>query len=91
MSLLVRLAPLDLTLEKYYEVNRRLEEQGLMTPDGMEYHVCFGEDGDLRISEVWASEQQWQAFGEKLMPIVADVGIEMSQPQILPVHNQIRP
>jgi hypothetical protein len=91
MPILVRMAPLDLTLDKYHQVNSRLGEKGVMPPDGLEYHVCFGEDGDLRISEVWSSQEQFQAFGEHLLPILADAGIELSQPQILPVHNQIRP
>ncbi len=57
-------------------------------PDGMELHVCFGSDGNLRVSEIWDSREQLEAYAERLMPILADAGIELSgQPEIFEVHN----
>jgi hypothetical protein len=54
----------------------------------MDYHVCFGTDGDLRVSEIWDSREQFEAFGERLMPLLADAGIEFSaEPEIFEVHN----
>jgi hypothetical protein len=53
--------------------------------------VCFGPEGNLRVSEVWASREQFQAFGERLMPAISEAGIEVSEPQILDVYNMIRP
>lgn len=91
MSILARFAPLDLTLAKYDEVNRRLEEAGQAQPAGREYHVCFGDDGDLRVSEIWESVEQFRAFGEVLMPILEELGIEVHEPQLMLVQNQIRP
>jgi len=45
----------------------------------------------LRVSEIWDSREQLEAFGEKLMPILADVGIEFSgEPEIFEVHNTVR-
>ena len=46
--------------------------------DGMEVHVFFGSGDDLRVSEIWDSREQLDAFGETLMPILADVGIGFS-------------
>jgi len=43
------------------------------------------------VSEIWESEEQWKAFGEKLMPVLAEVGIEPGQPEQLPIHNIIQP
>ncbi len=80
--------PPQLTSENYSEANRRLEEAGVWPPDGLDYHVCFGSEGNLRVSEIWDSREQMDAFGERLMPILADVGIEFSAaPEILEVHN----
>jgi len=62
-----------------------------MPADGLEFHVCFGSDPNLRVSEIWESEEQWKAFGEKLMPVLAEVGIEPGQPEQLPIHNIIQP
>jgi hypothetical protein len=92
MSIVVRFTPTDLTTEKYDESTRRLEEAGVeFPPDGLDYHVCFGSEGNLRVSEIWDSREQFEAFGKQLMPILADTGIEFSgEPEILEVHNIIK-
>jgi len=90
MSVLIRFAPVSLSAEKYDESIRRLEEQGDFPPDGLDLHVCFGNDGSLRVSEVWDSQEQLQAFGERLMPLLAEVGIEPGEPEIVEVHNLIK-
>jgi hypothetical protein len=89
MSVLIRFAPASLTAEQYDESVRRLQE-GEWPPDGLEYHVCFGTDGNLRVSEIWDSRQQLDAFGERLMPILADIGIEPGEPEIVEIHNIVR-
>ena len=91
MSILVRFAPASLTAAQYDGSIQKLEEAGIVPADGMEYHVCFGSDPNLRVSEIWESEDQWKAFGEKLMPVLAEAGIEPGQPEILPIHNIIQP
>src|SRR5680860_1054517 len=40
--------------EQYDESIRRLEESGDFPPDGLDYHVRFGADGNLKVSEIWA-------------------------------------
>ena len=92
MSIVVRFTPTDLTTEKYDESTRRLEEAGVeFPPDGLDYHVCFGSEGNLRVSEIWDSREQFEAYGERLMPILAESGIELSgEPEILEVHNIIK-
>ena len=91
MSILVRFAPeAQTTTEQYDEVVRRLEEGGDFPPDGMDLHVAFTVDGNLRVSEVWDSQEQFNAFGERLMPILADAGIESGEPELLQVHNVIK-
>jgi hypothetical protein len=45
----------------------------------------------LRVSEIRDSREQFEAFGERLMPILADVGIEFSgPPEILEAHRSIK-
>ncbi len=91
MSIVVRFNPTNLTTEKYDESVRRLDEAGAWPPDGLEYHVFFGSEGNLRVSEIWDSQEQLQAFGVRLMPILADVGIEFSgDPEIFEVHNIVK-
>jgi hypothetical protein len=90
MSVLARFTPTALTAEQYDESIRKLEESGDFPPDGLDYHVCFGTDGELRVSEIWDSREQFEAFGEKLMPILEEVGIEPGQPELIDIHNVIK-
>jgi hypothetical protein len=88
MSIVVRFNPTNLTAELYDSTTSKLEEAGIeFPPDGMDYHVCFGSEGLLRVSEIWDSREQFEAFGERLMPVLADAGVEFSgEPEILEVH-----
>lgn len=91
MSIVVRYPPTSVTTEQYDEAVRRHEEAGIaLPPDGMDYHVCFGSEGDLRVSEIWDSREQLEAYGERLMPILAGLGIEAGEPEVFEVHNIIR-
>jgi hypothetical protein len=90
MSILARFTPASFTTEKYNESVRRLEESGEWPPDGLDYHVFFGSEGDLRVSEIWDSQEQFEAFGERLMPVLAEIGIEPGEPELLEVHNIVK-
>jgi hypothetical protein len=89
VSIVVRFNPAKLTREMYDESVRRLEKAGAWpNPAGLELHVLFGDEGNLRVSEIWDSQEQLQAFGDQLMPILTDIGIEFSaEPEIFEVHN----
>ena len=59
--------------------------------DGLAYHVAFNSGGSFRVSEVWDSHEQFEAFGQRLMPILAEGGIELAgPPEIVEVHNTIQ-
>jgi hypothetical protein len=90
MSILIRFAPASLTAEQYDESVRRLEGAGAWPPDGLDYHVCFGTDGNLRVSEIWDSQEQLDAFGERLMPVLSEVGIDPGEPEVMEIHNIVR-
>ena len=89
MSILVRFNPVSLTAEKYDETVRLVQEAGLkLPPDGADYHVCFGPEGNLRVSEIWDSREEFEAHAERLMPVLSEAGIEFSsEPEIIEVHN----
>jgi hypothetical protein len=81
----------DVTTEQYDETLRRLEKSGDWLPDGLEYHVAFRSNGNFRVSEIWDSRKQLDVFGERLMPVLKDVGIELSgEPEVLEIHNIIK-
>ncbi len=88
MSIVVRFTPTGLTAEQYDKAIRLLGESGAMPPDGLDYHVCFGSDGNLLVSEIWDSQEQFEAFGATLMPILKEAGIQFSgAPEPFHVHN----
>jgi hypothetical protein len=91
-KLLVRFTPAsNVTTEQYDETVRRLEKLGDWPPEGLEYHVAFRSNGSFRVSEIWDSREQFDAFGERLMPVLKDVGIEFSgEPEMLEVYNIIK-
>ncbi len=79
------------TSEQYDETVRRLEALGNWPPEGLAYHVAFRSEGNFRVSEIWDSREQFDAFGERLMPVLKDVGIELSgEPEMLEIHNIIK-
>jgi hypothetical protein len=90
MTLLVRFSPPSLTAKQYDEVVGRLEEEGILPADGLEYEICFGSDGNLKVSQVWDTREHMDAFGARLMPILNEVGINPGEPEVLAVHNTIK-
>ncbi len=91
MSIVCRFNPTSLTKATYDESIRRLKEAGSFPPDGLDYHVCFGSEGNLRVSEIWDSREQFEVFGERLMPLLTELGIEFSgPPEVFEAHNVIK-
>jgi hypothetical protein len=91
-SILVRFtgAP-SVTREQYDETNRRLVASTQWPPDGLDYHVAFVSDGKFRVSEIWDSREQFDAFGKHLMPVLSDVGIVLAgEPEVLDIHKIVR-
>ena len=87
-STLVRFTPKSVTTEQYDQVMRKLDKSGDWLPDGLEYHVAFGTNGNVRVSEIWDSKEQFDAFGKRLMPLLKESGIELSgPPELIEIHN----
>ena len=89
MSVLIRFSPPSLKADQYDEVVRRLTEDGVFPAEGLDYEICYGSDGNLKVSQVWDTQEQLEAFGARLQPILAELGINPGEPEILEVHNII--
>jgi hypothetical protein len=91
-SMLVRFtAAPDVTSEQYDEAIRRLEDSGDWPPAGLEFHVAFMSNGNFRVSEIWDSREQFDAFGKRLMPMLKVAGIELAaEPETRDIHNIIK-
>jgi hypothetical protein len=79
MSILVRFAPASMTAEQYEAVGNQLQES--WPPEGLELHVCFGSGDQLKVSEVWESREQLDAFAGTLMPILEQHGVDVQSAQ----------
>ena len=90
MSLISRFSPASLTAEQYDSVVRRLTEEGISPADGLDYEICFGAPGNMQVNLVWDSQEHFDAFAARLMPILAELGIDPGQPEVLEVHNIIK-
>jgi hypothetical protein len=76
------------TPEQYDQVRSRLGT-GDSPPPGASLHIgALGEDGKIRVIEVWDSREQAEEFGEKVRGIRQELGFE-GQPEIqyFEVHN----
>jgi hypothetical protein len=87
--LLIRFAPPSLTSEQYDQVVSRLEKEGLSPADGQAYEIAFGSGDQLKVSLVYDSKEQFEAFGASLMPILQEFGIDPGEPEVFEVHNII--
>ena len=86
MAILVRFSPSGMTKDQYDAVSRKLVDAGKWPPPGLLAHVCFGSDGDLRVSEVWESREQQQEFAAALVPALGEENVGMqSDPEYLDV------
>ena len=90
MSVLIRFAPSSLTAEQYDAVVTRLREEGIQPAEGLDYEVCFGSGDKMKVSLVWDTQEHLDAFGARLMPILAEFGIDPGEPEVFPVHNIIK-
>jgi len=71
------------------------EVMGITTtpPPGGAFHVAaIGEDGNIRIVEVWDSREQAEAWGEKVAAARAEAGLDGDPPSIeyLEVHSIVQ-
>lgn len=82
-----------LTQESYEEVVRkltggktRLESPADWPVEGLLVHAAGEADGGFRVVDVWESEEAVQRFGETLIPLLQEAGVE-AEPQMYPAHT----
>jgi len=90
MALIVHFAPTGMDSDKYAEVLRRLEAAGQGAPPGRLHHACYGDPKALRVSDLFDTQQNFDAFGRVLVPILSALGIDVGKPEVAAVHNVIR-
>lgn len=89
MAIGVYFQPQGMTGAQYDQIMQRLDAAGAARPDGRLHHSCFGPPDGLMVYDVWDSPEAFERFGQTLMPILADMGVELPSPQVMPIHNMI--
>jgi hypothetical protein len=90
MAIAVYFNPEKLTAEQYNEIHRRLEAIDEHHNPNRLHHSGFGPDDAMMVYDIWESAEAFEAFGEVLGPILAEVGVDVGQPTIMPVHKIIQ-
>jgi len=86
MAVTVVFTPRSMTAAQFDEITTRLARAGAERPTGRLFHVCDGIGDQLRVIDVWESGEHLEQFGQTLMPILQDLGIDVGQPVVTPVH-----
>ena len=89
MALSFYFTPSTFTPERYDATIKRLEAAGAGAPAGRLYHCAMESDGLIQVFDVWESQEAFEAFGATLIPILTAAGIELNEPMVARVHNEI--
>lgn len=81
--------PSGFTKDSYDEVLKRLEAAGAGAPAGRTFHVGLETSGEIQVFDIWESQEQFEAFGATLLPIMAELGLDPGEPMVAEVHNVI--
>jgi len=82
------------TQQNYEESVRKLMGKNRMTSasewpvEGLLVHVAGEGPKGFRVVDVWTSEDAFRKFGEKLVPILREVGVD-GQPEVYPAHTVV--
>jgi hypothetical protein len=82
-----------ITQERYEEAVRRLsggkshmETPGDWPVEGLLAHIAGQGEHGFRVVDVWESEDACRQFGDRLMPILEEIGIK-EQPEMYSAHT----
>ena len=56
---------------------------------GRTFHCAMEADGTIHVFDVWESMEQFEKFGETLMPIMTKLGVDPGTPMIMKVHSEV--
>ena len=83
MSIVVRFPLSNVSKQQYDSVHSACGPTRRLASTGCLIHVALGDEQNVHVSEIWESQEQLQAFGEKLQPKLAAAGIQLiGEPEI---------
>ncbi len=81
--------PAGFTPDRYDEAIRRLDAAGAGAPKGRTFHVALENDGNVHVFDIWDSQEEFEAFGATLIPILSELGVDPGEPGVSAIHNVI--
>src|SRR4051812_42426621 len=87
MPIGVYFSPASMNLDQYNEIMADLESANAFPAKGCLSHVCFGDNGELRVFDIWETREDFEHFGQKLMPIIEKAGVNTGAPFFVDIHN----
>ena len=87
-----RFVKTGITPDEYDQMREKLGVGDTPPAGGVFHAAAVGEDGKIRVFEVWDSREQAEAWGEKVMAVRTEAGFGDGPPSIeyLEVHNVVQ-
>ena len=87
-----RFVKTGITPDEYDQMREKLGVGDTPPAGGVFHAAAIGEDGKIRVFEVWDSREQAEAWGEKVMALRTQAGFGDAPPSIeyLDVHNVVQ-
>jgi hypothetical protein len=81
----------QMSASQYDQCITLLQKAGAGHPPGRLYHAAFGTSDSVLVFDVWKSQEEFDKFGQTLIPILQQLGASPGQPSVMNVHNVIVP
>ncbi len=88
MALGIYFAHEGLTTEKYETAIDKLGAAGAGAPKDRTLHVALETYGAIQVFDIWESQEDFEAFGSTLMPILEELGVGPKEPMVTTVCNR---
>jgi quinol monooxygenase YgiN len=88
MPCVVHICPDHMSKDEYQQLIEDLEKQGVHEPEGRLSHAAYGDDDDVRMFEVWRSQEEFDAHSDKLFATLQGAGVNVDRVDVHPVHSE---
>lgn len=81
--------PAGFTPAIYEDTVRELDEAGagFGSLAGRTFHCAMEVDGAIHVFDIWESMEQFERFGETLVPIMTRLGVDPGEPWMATIHS----
>jgi hypothetical protein len=90
MAVAVEMSLPGVTLDQYHQIIQRLgaQNEGPHPDPGCLFHWAAAEGDNLRVTDVWSSQDQWERYAqERIAPLSDEVGIAMPEVKVTPIDT----